>query len=145
MALRDRIAPRRRAVAEEETATNGRNGRAAADERPARRRRGFGRRAGVGASRGLNLLASLVDLIVSVIAIIIVAGILFVVLDANKDNSIVSHVHDWAKWLVGPFDGLFTPKNHKVEIAVNWGIALVVYLFVGRLIARLLRRAGPAA
>ncbi len=102
-------------------------------------------RAGVGASRGLNLLAALVDLIVAVVCVIIVVGILFVVLDANMSNSIVHHIHDWAKWLVGPFDKLFTPKNHKLEIAINWGIALAVYFFVGRLIASLLRRAGPPA
>jgi hypothetical protein len=101
-------------------------------------------RAGIGASRGLNLLAALVDLIVAVVCVIIVVGILFVVLDANTGNSIVHHVHDWAKWLVGPFDKLFTPKNHKLEIAINWGIALAVYFVVGRLIASLLRRAGPA-
>ena len=101
-------------------------------------------RAGVGASRGLNLLAAAVDLVVAVVAVIIIAGILFVVLDANMSNSIVHHVHDWAKWLVGPFDKLFTPKNHKLEIAINWGIALAVYVLVGRFIASLLRRTGPA-
>jgi uncharacterized membrane-anchored protein YhcB (DUF1043 family) len=37
---------------------------------------------------------------------------------------------------------MFTPKDHKLEIALNWGIALVVYVIVGRFIARLLRRRG---
>jgi hypothetical protein len=142
MGLRDRIAARRgqRVVAadgpRETTTTDA--------PAPRRRRRGGAmRRAGVGASRGLDMLASIVDLIVAVIALIILAGILFVVLDANTSNTIVSHIHDWAKWLVQPFDGLFKPKDHKVEIAVNWGIALVVYVIIGRIIARLLRRAGP--
>lgn len=118
---------------------------AAGDDTAAADQPTMAHRAGVGASRGLNLLAALVDLIVAVVCVIIVVGILFVVLDANPTNSIVHHVLDWAKWLVGPFDRLFTPKNHKLEIAINWGIALAVYFFIGRLIASLLRRAGPPA
>jgi hypothetical protein len=87
------------------------------------------------------LLARAVQLVVSVVALIIVAGILLVVLKANPSNSIVSQVHDWARWLAGPFDGIFSFRNARVAIAVNWGIAAVVYLFVGGLIARLIGRA----
>jgi hypothetical protein len=93
--------------------------------------------AAVGAA---SLLARAVLLVASVVALIILAGIAFVVLKANMGNSIVSSVHDAAKFLVGPFDGIFKPKDHRVAVAVNWGIALVVYLVVARLIARLLRR-----
>jgi hypothetical protein len=87
------------------------------------------------------LLARIVLLVVSVVVLIIVAGILLVVLKANPSNSIVSQVHDWARWLAGPFDGIFSFRNARVAIAVNWGIAAVVYLFVGGLIARLIGRA----
>jgi hypothetical protein len=87
------------------------------------------------------LLARVVQLVVSVVVLIIVAGILLVVLKANPSNSIVSQVHDWARWLAGPFDGIFSFRNARVAIAVNWGIAAVVYLFVGGLIARLIGRA----
>jgi uncharacterized protein involved in cysteine biosynthesis len=87
------------------------------------------------------LLARVVQLVVSVVVLIIVAGILLVVLKANPSNSIVSQVHDWARWLAGPFDGIFGFRNARVAIAVNWGIAAVVYLFVGGLIARLIGRA----
>jgi hypothetical protein len=34
--------------------------------------------------------------------------------------------------------GMFSFHNARVAVAVNWGIAAVVYLFVGALIARLL-------
>jgi len=86
------------------------------------------------------LLARVVQLVVSVVVLIIVAGILMVVLKANPSNSIVSQVHDWARSLAGPFDGIFSFRNARVAIAVNWGIAAVVYLFVGGLIARLIGR-----
>ena len=61
-------------------------------------------------------------------------------LEANRDNAIVD-------WLVGagdtlsqPFHGIFTPDGRKAQVAVNWGLAAVVYALVGGFIARLLRR-----
>jgi hypothetical protein len=94
----------------------------------ARRRRGAGAR---GFAMGAGFLARVVHLVVSIVVLIIVAGILLVVLKANPTNSIVSDVHDWARWLAGPFDGMFSFHSAKVAIAVNWGNAAVVYLFVG--------------
>jgi hypothetical protein len=89
---------------------------------------------------GAGLLARVVHLVVTVVVVIIVAGILLVVLKANPSNSIVSEVHGWARSLAGPFDGSFSFHNARFAIAVNWGIAAVVYLFVGGLIARLIGR-----
>ncbi len=100
-----------------------------------------GRRRGRGLGMGAGFLARVVHLVISVIVVIIVAGILLVLLKANPSNSIVSEVHDWARSLAGPFDGIFSFHNANIAIAVNWGIAAVVYLFVGGLIARLLGRA----
>jgi hypothetical protein len=68
-------------------------------------------------------------------------GFCLVVLKANPSNSIVLDVHGWARSLAGPFDDMFGLHNARVTIAVNWGIAAVVYLFVGGLIARLIGRA----
>ena len=119
------------------------------DGRPVRVSRRQGRRegAGVGAlGRGAGLLARVVQFVVSIVVLIIVAGILLVVLKANPANSIVSEVHGWAHSLAGPFDGMFSFHSANVAIAVNWGIAAVVYLFVGVLIARLIggtRRERP--
>ena len=90
--------------------------------------------------RGLFVRA--IQLVVSIVVLIIVAGILLVVLKANPANSIVSEVHDWARWLAGPFDGMFSFHSANAAIAVNWGIAAVVYLIVGGLIARLLGGTG---
>jgi hypothetical protein len=105
-----------------------------------RRQRRGGGTAARGFAHGVGLLARVVQLVVSVVALIIIAGILLVVLKANASNSIVSEVHGWAGSLAGPFDGMFSFHNAQVAIAVNWGIAVVVYLFVGGLIARLLGR-----
>jgi len=84
------------------------------------------------------LLARVVRIVVGIVALIIVAGILLFVLKANPTNSVVSTVHDAAHSLVGPFNGMFSFASANVAIAVNWGIAALVYLCVGGLIARLI-------
>ena len=94
-----------------------------------------------GFATGVSLLGRVVRLVVAVVVVIIVAGILLVVLKANPANSMVSELHGWARSLAGPFDGMFSFHNPRVAIAVNWGIAAVVCLFVGGLIARLIGRA----
>ncbi|MGZ4287889.1 MAG: hypothetical protein ACXVW5_27280 [Solirubrobacteraceae bacterium] len=86
----------------------------------------------------LGTLARVVRLIVAIVVLILVAGIVLVLLKANPTNTIVSDVHDAARWLAGPFDGIFSFHNARVALAVNWGLAAVVYLIVGGLIARVL-------
>jgi len=89
-----------------------------------------------------TLLVRLIMLALGVVVLIVALGILFVVLDANTSNTIVSHVRDWAKTLAGPFDGIFSLSSHKGSIALNWGLAIVVYAVVARLITAPLRGAS---
>ena len=79
-------------------------------------------------------------LIASLVAAILVLGIVLVLLKANRSNDIVKAVHDAASFLAGPFDGLFTFDRKRVETAVNWGIAAAVWFALGRVIVRLLLR-----
>jgi hypothetical protein len=87
--------------------------------------------------------ARLVRLVAWIVALIIVAGIVLRLLDANMGNVIVRDIHDAASFLVGPFKNVFAPKNPKASIAANWGLAAIVYLLVGSLIAGLLVRLAP--
>ncbi len=91
----------------------------------------------------LGFLARVIDVVVAVVATIIAIGVLLVVLDANPANDIVKALLDAARWLVGPFEDFFSLDDPKLEVAVNWGLALVVYVLVGRTAASLLRRPGP--
>jgi hypothetical protein len=75
-----------------------------------------------------------------VVVLLIVVGILLVVLEANRDNAIVDALLEAGEFLVEPFDNVFEPKRRKVKVAVNWGLAAVIYALAGALIARLLRR-----
>jgi len=91
----------------------------------------------------LGFLARALEVVVAVVSSIIAVGVLLVVLEANPENTIVDAVLDAARWLVGPFEDFFTLDDPKLEIAVNWGLAVVVYVLVGRTLANLMRRPGP--
>ena len=90
------------------------------------------------------MLARMVKLVSSVVAGVIVVGILLHVLGANGDNALVSLVYDVCRPLVAPFKSLFDLENAKWQIVVNWGIAAAIYAAVGTLLARLLAGAGFA-
>ena len=92
------------------------------------------------ARRGLWGVARIVSLITAIVVGLIVIGILLVVFEANKSNDIVSALLDAAEFLVGPFEDVFKPDDPKVKVAVNYGLAAVIYAIVGGLIAKLLRR-----
>ena len=93
-----------------------------------------------GAYGALGFLARVVDIVVAVVAVTIAVGVLLVVLEANPANSIVDTVLDVASWLVGPFEDFFTLDDAKLQVVVNWGLALVVYVLVGRGVSTLLRK-----
>ena len=85
-------------------------------------------------------LARAVRLATVVAVALIVAGILLHVFDANLSNGIASAINDAAKWLAQPFDNLFKISGAKANVAVNWGLAALVYAIVGMVIARALVR-----
>lgn len=92
--------------------------------------------------RPLSLLARIVRIITGLLAGLLVLGILLVVLEANEDNGIVAAILDAARYLARPFDEMFNLDDPKIEIAVNWGIAAVVYIVAGALIVALLAAIG---
>lgn len=99
------------------------------------------RRRGTTHTGGAGLMAArIVRLIATIVAAIIVAGILLIVLEADAGNVIVSAVLDAARWLTTPFQGIFDLDGRKATVAVNWGLAALIYFAVGALIAKLLAR-----
>ena len=91
------------------------------------------------------LLARIVRIVTSLVVGFILVGILLHVLGASGGNAVVGFVYDVAGWLVTPFKGLFSVSGAKLQIALNWGLAAIVYGIVGGLIARMLAGAGVAA
>src|SRR5213082_1657956 len=88
-------------------------------------------------------LARLVRLVAGIVALVIVVAIVLRVASANGSNAIVRDIHDAGRALVGPFKNVFSIKNPKAAIAVNWGLAALVYLIVGGFIAGLIARMAP--
>lgn len=85
-------------------------------------------------------IARIVSLITSVVVGLIVVAIVLVLLEASRQNGIVDWLIGAGDFLTKPFHGIFNLDRRKAEVAVNWGLAALVYAFVGGFIARLLRR-----
>ena len=88
-------------------------------------------------------VARLVMALAVLIAVLIVLAIVLVLVDANTSNTIVKGIHEGANFFAGSFTGLITFAGHpKREIAVDWGIAALVYLLVGLVLSRIIARVG---
>jgi hypothetical protein len=91
---------------------------------------------------GLALVVRGVLAVAVAVFLIIALAIIFTLLGANPGNVIVRVVTGAARFLAGPFEGLFRLGEPKLTDALNWGIAAFVYLVVGAVIAASLRRVG---
>lgn len=116
---------------------------------PARRRglawrtRDAGAAAVGAAGAGVLMLARLVMAIAGLIALLIALAIILRDVDANGQNTIVKGIHEGANFFAGAFTGLIAFNGHpKRAITIDWGIAILVYLIVGGLIAGFIARIG---
>ncbi|MCP9969993.1 hypothetical protein LUX57_36395 [Actinomadura madurae] len=71
---------------------------------------------------------------------ILAVHIVFVAFEANTANDLVRWFGDRATDLCWQFKDVFQPENRKTEVAVNYGLAALVYLVVGRILVNLARR-----
>jgi len=95
---------------------------------------------GSGVRQVRNLLASLIWLVAVLAAAVLALGALFTALDqTNQSNEIVRWVLERGHDLVGPFKDLFRLETAKNTLLVNWGIAALVYLIVGKIVERFVR------
>lgn len=90
------------------------------------------------ASTSRSPAGRLVELAAVVIAAIIVLHIVFVLIGANGANTIVSTDSDWANTLAAWFRDLFTISSAKLEVLVNFGLAALFYLAIGRIVASII-------
>jgi uncharacterized membrane protein YfcA len=88
-------------------------------------------------------LARFIRTLAGLIALLIVVAIVLFLVGANPANAIVRDIHDAAAWFVGPFKNLCTIHNAKLAMVVNWGLAALVYVIVGGVIASLIARMTP--
>ena len=76
-------------------------------------------------------LARAIRVVVGIVVAIIVVAVILRLLGANPGNAIVSDIHDAGAWLVGPFKDVFSVKGPKLHMALNWGLAALIYAVVG--------------
>lgn len=81
-----------------------------------------------------------VQVISALIALVFVLHIVFVMTAANQGNDFVAFVYSVAKFFVFGLGDVFTPNDAMIGVALNYGLAAIIYLVVGRIIARALKR-----
>jgi fumarate reductase subunit D len=81
---------------------------------------------------GSNQAGTVIAIVADVMAVILGLWILMYLLDANRANDLVQFVHDAASWLAGWSRDLF--------VVAGYGLAAVVYLFIGHAIANRMHR-----
>lgn len=87
-----------------------------------------------------SIAANIISAIGAIIAIILVAHVLFTLFGANPGNALVTFVRQWASILALWFHDLFTTGNATLDLIVNYGLAIVFWLVVTGLLARLVAR-----
>jgi hypothetical protein len=104
------------------------------------RRRGAGRAVVAGVRAVRSAVATAIWVVAVVCALVLALGALVVALRMNQGNDLVSLVLDGARRLDFGRLKTFTGQDAAVKAAlVDWGVAAVVYLVVGRILDRLTR------
>jgi hypothetical protein len=143
MRLARRVEPNETEVEPNETETDAHSREAGGRRTMAWRTRNAGAAAVGTAGAGVLLLARLVMAAASVIALLIALAIVLRDVDANGANTIVKGIHEGANFFAGAFTGLIRFSGHpKRAITVDWGIALLVYLIVGAIVAKVIAGVG---
>jgi hypothetical protein len=84
-------------------------------------------------------IASLVWLLAVLAALTLAFGALLWTLDANRSNSLVGWVLDAAETIDGPFWRIFNLHDATKNHLVNWSLAAVAYLVIGRIADHFIR------
>lgn len=92
------------------------------------------------ASRGGSILSTVLRAIGLAIVAVLVVYIVLVLLDANPANAFFAFV----AYLANVFDlglsNLFVQANAKLAVALNYGVAAIIWLVITSLVTRLVRR-----
>ncbi|WP_182523776.1 hypothetical protein [Nocardioides dongkuii] len=97
-----------------------------------------------GAAKIRVVAAQVVWLLCALLALVLAVGALLVAIDqTNESNGLVSFILDLADAVdLGVFDrsnGVMEFTTRSANALVNWGLAAVVWLIIGRLLDRLIR------
>jgi hypothetical protein len=97
-----------------------------------------------GSARVLELLATVVRVVCSVIAAVLVVYAIFVFFGANPANGLVSFARGWRETFGWFTIDLFTPADLKIRETINTALAAVVWVVLGSVVSKLIARLAPA-
>lgn len=98
-----------------------------------------------GAARAFSLVATIVRVVASVIAALIVIYAVFVLFEANPANVLVEFtagVRSTFGWFT---ENLFTMDDPKIAEAINAGLAALIWVVAGSLLSKLIVRLAPTS
>ena len=95
--------------------------------------------------RILGIVAAVVRGVAAVIAAVILVYAIFVLFDANPQNGLVSFTSSIYDDFGGFTRDLFhTSSNPKYGVAINVGLAAVIWIVAGSVLSKLIVRFAPA-
>lgn len=97
---------------------------------------------GTATRRGAGVVASVLRVVGMLIVLVLVVYIALTLLDANFANTFAAAVRDLANRLDLGMSNLFLPANPKVAVALNYGVAALVWCAITAVVVRLVRRIG---
>jgi hypothetical protein len=81
-----------------------------------------------------------IQVLTALVALVFVLHVVFVIARANQSNGFVAFTYGTAKFFVLGLGDVFTPNDAAIGVILNYGLAAVIYLVAGRIIARALKR-----
>lgn len=90
--------------------------------------------------RGAGMVATVLRIVGMVIVALLVLHIVLTLLDANPANGLTTFVADVASRFTLGLDDLFLPAEPKLRIALNYGVAAVIWWLITAVAVRLVRR-----
>jgi hypothetical protein len=96
------------------------------------------------AARALNIVATAVRVVCSVIGAVILLYAIFVFFEANPSNGLVEFARNVREDFGGFTNNLFTPDDQKLADTINAALAAIVWVVAGTLLSKLIVRLAPA-
>ncbi|MDV6011754.1 hypothetical protein F8178_04555 [Haloechinothrix sp. LS1_15] len=82
----------------------------------------------------------IIRIVCGLFAAILAINIVLVAANANFGNPFAQFVSQWASGVSLGLDNLFLTRHHKLQIALNQGLAAILWLIIGVLLTTFLSR-----
>ncbi len=88
----------------------------------------------------VRIVNGLISVVTGLFAVVLAIHIVLVIGEANMSNGFAQFITGWAAGIDLGLSGLFTPANEKVQVALNEGIAAILWLIIGSALTTLIAR-----